>query len=156
MSLLSSLQTLSPAVAIHIAFALGALVLGPVALTVRKGTLHRMVGYAWVTLMVGAALSSLFLRDFRLPNIAGYTPIHILTVVVLAGVGMALLHIARGRINAHRRAMWMTYTGAVVAGLFALMPGRFFGDLVWREGAQTVKVQAAVVSSAAPCRGQCR
>jgi uncharacterized membrane protein len=145
MSNTASLSTLAPAIVIHIVFAAGALALGPLALAARAGTrLHRGVGYAWVTLMIGAALSSLFIRDFRLPNVAGYTPIHILTAVSLGGVAVALLHIARGRIRAHRRAMWLTYGGAVLAGLFALLPGRYFGDLVWRDGVRAVSAPQAV------------
>ena len=74
---------LTPTIAVHMTAALGALVLGPVALWARRGAqqrprLHRAAGYAWVTLMIVAAVSALFIRDFRLPNVLGYTPIHLL------------------------------------------------------------------------------
>jgi len=131
-----SLSTLSPAVIVHLFLALGALVLGPLALSARKGSrLHRASGYMWVTLMLGAALSSLFIRDFRLPNVMGYTPIHILTAATLVGIVAALVFVARGNIVAHKRTMWRVYLGGCVgAGVFALLPNRFLGQLVWGQG----------------------
>lgn len=130
-----NLSSLSPAIVVHLFLALAALTLGPVALRARKGTrLHRAAGYAWATLMLGAALSSVFIRDFRLPNIWGYTPIHLLTVATFAGVGGGIYFIARRRIAQHRRAMWGAYLGGCIgAGLFALMPSRFLGDLLWHQ-----------------------
>ena len=65
-----SLASLSPAIVVHLAFAASALVLGPVALSAQKGSrFHRSLGYAFVTLIVGASLSSIFIRDFKLPNV---------------------------------------------------------------------------------------
>jgi uncharacterized membrane protein len=124
-----------PAVTIHVALALGALALGPLALAARKGSrLHRATGYAWVTLMLGAALSSIFIRDFKLPNIAGYTPIHIVTLLTFAGIGVALYFVFKRNIRAHRRAMWITYiNGCVGAGVLALLPRRTLGQLVWHQ-----------------------
>ncbi len=130
-----ALSSLSPAVQAHLLMAASALLLGPVVLSRRKGTApHRRLGYLWVLLMLGAAISSLFIRDFRLPNIAGYTPIHLLTLLVFGGVGGAMLAVIKGRISAHRKAMWQAYLGGCVgAGAFALMPGRYLGDLLWHH-----------------------
>ena len=80
---------LTPIIAIHMTAALGAIALGPVALWARKGAtqrpkLHRAFGYAWVTLMLVTAISALFIRGDRLPNIAGYSPIHLLVPVTLS------------------------------------------------------------------------
>jgi uncharacterized membrane protein len=131
-----ALGSLSPVIVVHLTLASAALVLGPLALTARKGSrLHRAAGYAWVTLMIGAALSSAFIRDFQLPNLAGFTPIHLLTVLTFAAVGRALFAIARRRVALHRRAMWSAYLGGCIgAGLFALAPGRYLGDLLWHHG----------------------
>lgn len=130
-----SLTSLSPAISFHLIVALCAMVLGPFALTARKGSrLHRAAGYAWVTLMLAAAVSSLFIRDYRLPNIAGYTPIHLLTVMTFLGVGSGIWHVVHGRIAAHRFSMWSAYIGGcVVAGSFALLPHRYLGRLVWHH-----------------------
>lgn len=129
------LDTLAPSVVVHLVSAVAALVLGPLVLSARKGSrLHRASGCAWVTLMLAAAASSLFIRDFALPNVAGYTPIDLLTSATFAGLGAASWAIARRRVRRHRQAMWATYLGGcVVAGSLALLPGRYLGDLLWRH-----------------------
>lgn len=128
----SSLAALAPAVLVHLVFALGALALAPFALAARKGSrLHRSAGHAWVTLMLGTALSSLFIRDFNLPNVGGYTPIHLLTLATFAGIGRGLWLVSRRNIAGHRLAMQMTCAGGLVAGAFALAPNRFLGGLLW-------------------------
>jgi uncharacterized membrane protein len=119
--------------------ALGALAIGPVALWARHGSrprarLHRAFGYAWVTLMIGAAATALFLRDFRLPNLAGYTPIHILVPVTFASLFIAFRKLGRGDVAGHRRWMQGLYvSGCLVAGAFALLPGRYLGKLVFGQ-----------------------
>lgn len=132
---LASPFSLPPVVQIHLLFASAALVLGPIALRARKGgRLHRTAGYVWVLCMLAAALSSAFIRDFRLPNIAGFTPIHALTVLSFVGVGGGLWLALRRQIVAHQRTMWRTYLGGcVIAGLFTLLPGRYLGDLLWHH-----------------------
>lgn len=82
---------LTPTIAIHITFATSAVVLGPFALWARLGSRvrprwHRAFGYAWVTCMLGAATSGIFIRDDQLPNINGYTPIHLLIPVTYLGL----------------------------------------------------------------------
>jgi len=126
---------LSPVIVVHLVFALAALVLGPFALFARKGSrLHRAAGYMWVTFMFGAALSSVFIRDFHLPNIAGYTPIHLVTLLTFAGLAGGLWFITRRKFAVHRRIMLNTYIGGcIVAGLFALMPERFLGQWLWHQ-----------------------
>jgi uncharacterized membrane protein len=133
---------LTPLIAVHMTAALGALVTGPVALWARRGSrqrpkLHRAFGYAWVTLMVVTAISAIFIRESRLPNLAGFTPIHLLVPVTLAGLVGAFWYLARGNIAAHRKTMQGLYFGAcVVAGVFTLLPGRYLGSLVWTQLAQ--------------------
>lgn len=128
---------LTPVVAIHLTAAASALVIGPFALWTRLGMrqrpkLHRALGYAWVSMMILAAASSLFLRDFNLPNIAGYTPIHLLVPAMAIGLFLAFRHLARGNISGHRAAMQYTYiAGGVVAGAFTLLPGRLLGRMLW-------------------------
>jgi uncharacterized membrane protein len=130
---------LTPLIAIHLSAALGALTFGPVALWARQGRtqrpkLHRAFGYAWVTLMVITAVSALFIRDFHLPNLAGYTPIHLLVPFTLVSLVGAFVHLARGNIAGHRKTMQGLYVGAcLVAGAFTLLPGRYLGQLVWGQ-----------------------
>ena len=125
---------LTPAVTIHLVFAVGALLLGPFALALRKGSRwHRAAGYGWVTLMVGAALSSLFVRSHALPNLGGYSVIHLITLATLGGLGLGIWHIVQGRVARHRRVMRMTYLSLLVAGAFAMAPHRFLGGLLWNQ-----------------------
>jgi uncharacterized membrane protein len=126
---------LPPPVAIHLTFALVALVLGPFALWARKGSRpHRAAGYMWVAMMVGAAVSAMFIRDYRLPNIAGYTPIHLLVIATFHGVIRGLWAIVHGEVATHRKAMQQTYFLACVgAGVFTLLPGRYLGHLLWHQ-----------------------
>jgi uncharacterized membrane protein len=109
---------LTPLVAVHLSAALAALAIGPVAVWARRrGTpharLHRAFGYAFVTLMVAAALTAVFIRDFRLPNIAGYTPIHLLVPATLGSLLVAFRKLARGDVAGHRR--WMQASTSAAA-----------------------------------------
>ena len=130
---------MSPTIAVHLSAVLGATAIGPVALWARRARaprprLHRAAGYAWVTLMLVAATSAIFIRDFRLPNINGYTPIHILIPVVYGMLALAFWFLARGSITGHRKTMQRLYIGACgVAGAFTLLPGRYLGNLVFGQ-----------------------
>lgn len=130
---------LTHAMVIHLLAALAALALGPLALWARRGAvqrprLHRAAGYAWVTLMLVAALSSVFIRDTMMPNIAGFSPIHLFVPVVLFGLFGAFWYLARRNFAAHRRTMQGLYFGGCIgAGLFALAPGRYLGNLLWGQ-----------------------
>ncbi len=140
-------MTMTPLVAIHLSATLAALLIGPVALWARRGhspsapagvrphvRLHRAAGYAWVTLMLMAALSALFIRDFNLPNVWGYTPIHLLIPVTLFSLVVAFRALHQGDIQRHRKWMTSLYLSAcVVAGAFTLLPGRYLGRLVWGD-----------------------
>jgi uncharacterized membrane protein len=130
---------MSPVIAVHLTTALGAAALGPVALFARRGRtqrprLHRAFGYAWVTLMVLAALSALLIQDFRYPNIAGYTLIHLLVPLTFFCLTMAFVALARKDIANHHRFMQGLYIGGCgIAGLFTLLPSRYLGQLVWGQ-----------------------
>lgn len=130
---------LTPILAIHLTAALLAVVTGPVALWARKGAiqrprLHRAFGYAWVTLMLATALSAFFIRGGELPNIGGFSPVHLLIPVVLFSLFGAFWFLAKGNIKGHRRTMTYLYLGACVgAGAFTLLPRRFLGELIWVE-----------------------
>lgn len=122
-----------PLIFLHLATALGALALGSVILARRKGTVsHRALGWAWVALMAGATVSSAFIRDYRMPNVAGFTPIHALTLTVALLLPLAIGYIRRGNVAGHRKTMQGLYLGGcIVAGIFTLLPGRFLGSLLW-------------------------
>ena len=129
---------LTPLIAVHMSAALISIAIGPVALWSRlwagKGhthlpprpKLHRAFGYAWVTMMLIASIRAIFVRDFQLPNIAGYTPIYALVPITLYTLFRAFQHLAQGNIERHRKAMQSLYISAcLVAGAFTLLPGRY-------------------------------
>jgi len=133
MNALLGLMQRHPLIFFHLATALGALLLGAFMLLRRKGTRsHRLLGWTWVALMGSTALASAFIRDYRLPNLGGYTPIHLFTLTVAVMLPLGIWSVKRGRIDGHRKSMHGLYVGAcVVAGLFTLLPGRFLGSLLW-------------------------
>jgi len=130
---------LTPLIAVHMTAALGAVVLGPFALWTRMGStqrpwLHRAMGYAYVTLMLVAAFSACFIRDFNLPNLHGFTAIHLLIPVTLVSLWVAFRALARKDIVTHRITMQSLYVCAcVIAGGFTLLPSRYLGNLIWHE-----------------------
>lgn len=133
MTALTTLLQRHPLIFFHLATAFAALLLGLFLLLRRKGTRsHRLLGWTWVGLMGSTALAAVFIRDDRLPNLYGYTPIHLLTLTVALMLPLGIWFVKRGRIDGHRRTMRNLYLGAcVTAGLFTLLPGRFLGSLLW-------------------------
>ena len=130
---------LSPLIAVHMTFALCAVALGPFALWARMGSVarphwHRALGYAWVTCMIGAALSATFIRSTHQLSIWGFSPIHLLIPVTLLGLWRAFDHLAKGNYRGHQSTMQTLYVMAcIVTGLFTLLPQRYLGRLLWGE-----------------------
>ena len=136
---------LTPLIAVHMTAAIAAVVIGPVALWARRGharqqagsqrpRLHRAAGYAWVTLILITAISAIFIRDFKLPNVAGYTPIHLLVPLVFGSLFLSFRYLLHGNVQAHRRVMvWLYVSACIVAGGFTLLPNRYLGQLVWGQ-----------------------
>lgn len=124
-----------PLVFFHLVTAFGALLLGLVLLSRRKGTAdHRVLGWIWVLLMASTAIASAFIRDYRMPNLDGFTPIHAFTLLVAVMLPRGIWHIRRGEVAAHRKTMQGLYRGAcVIAFVFTLLPGRFLGSLLWKQ-----------------------
>ncbi|MFO1329067.1 MAG: DUF2306 domain-containing protein [Rubrivivax sp.] len=129
MNLSDTWSHLSPAVAWHLVTAIAALLLGPLALWLPKGAPgHRIAGRVWLVAMLGAAISSFFIHGRHLPHVAGFGPIHLLSVAALVGIGLGLWHILRRNVQRHRRVMRFTYGAVVVAGLMTLLPQRLLGS----------------------------
>lgn len=108
----------------HIAVALIALVLGPVALwRNRRDRLHKIIGYIWVTAMTAVAVSA-FLIPSHFSSV-GLGPIHLLAAYALVGLWVAMAAIFRGDIKTHRETMMNLYVrGIALAGAFNFLPGR--------------------------------
>jgi len=145
------------AVQIHVAAAVTAVFLGPMAIWRRSRDLvHRVVGRVWVAALLIAAVSSFLIHDLRM--LGPFSMIHILSLVTLVGLWRGISAIRRGDVAAHQNAMCGLYLQALVlAGVFTFLPGRrmnavFFSEtpqlgfylatvfgaglgwLIWREG----------------------
>lgn len=116
----------------HIVMAVLAVVIGPVAVFRRsRDRWHKAAGRLWVGLMLGVALSSLWINEGRVWG--PFSPIHLLSALTLWGLWVGLGHIRAGRVAAHGRAMQALYAQSLlIAGAFTFLPGRrmnamFFG-----------------------------
>ena len=128
------LLTSPPAIQIHVAAALTALVIGIVLLIGVKGNrLHRTLGWTWVLAMATTAVSSFFIHRLNPGGPGGFSLIHLLSGWTVIALPMAVHAARRHRIADHRRAMTGMFVGGlIVAGAFTFLPGRlmwaiFFG-----------------------------
>lgn len=115
---------MSPLIAVHMSAALGALVLGPVAIWARKGAVlrprvHRAFGYGFVPLMLTASTSAMFIRDYNLPNIEGFTPIHLLIPFTLLGLWASFYALYKGNTRCTAK-LWSRFTWAPASPLAPL------------------------------------
>ena len=101
-----------------------ALVLGGFQLRMAKATpRHRQLGYIWTGLMAFVAISGFFIHETKVIGI--FSPIHLLSVLVLVTLWRAIRQVRRGNVPAHRRAMILLYwLSLVLTGLFTFWPGR--------------------------------
>lgn len=116
-----------PAVQLHLAAVLTALVIGIVLLIgVKSAPLHRALGWTWVLAMMTGAVSSLFIRML---NHGALSWIHLLSGWTIIALPMGVAFARGHKVRMHAGMMtWLFTGGLIVAGLFAFFPGR----LMWR------------------------
>ncbi|CCD97139.1 conserved membrane hypothetical protein [Bradyrhizobium sp. ORS 375] len=119
------------AVVLHAFAAMTAFALGVVQFAAPKGSVpHRTIGWIWVALMAAVAASSFWIHTIRL--VGPFSPIHLLSIYTLVVLPLAVWAARRHRVAAHRRAMIMLFSGAlVIAGVFTLLPGRIMHKVVF-------------------------
>lgn len=125
-------------VAIHVAVATAAVLLGTGILLMRRGTpRHRWAGRLWVSAMTATAATSFGIRELGRGN---FSWLHALSAYVLVGLALAVLAIRRGDVMAHRRQMMGLFTGLVIAGVAAVaVPGRTLSNAfaqMWQHDAR--------------------
>ena len=127
---LDPLLAAPPVIVAHASLAFAAIITGVAQFALPKGTLrHRIMGYGWVALMAGIALSSFSIRVLR-PGRLSF--VHIISIVTLAMLPVAVLHARRHRARSHAWAMAGLFVGAlVIAGGFTLLPGRIMHGVVF-------------------------
>jgi len=114
---------MTPAIALHLATALVALLVGLAILARTKGTAaHKALGRVWVGAIAVTALVS-----FAIRGDGDFSWIHALSVWSLISIAMGIAAIRRGNVRGHRVWMLSLYAGTAVAGAFTLLPSRLLG-----------------------------
>lgn len=112
---------------LHLATVLPAFMLGTCLMMRRKGTpTHKLIGKAFLFLMLFTSVVTLFMSAQVGPKFLGHFGlIHLLSLNVIYGVPVAYWAARNGNIRQHKmNVMGMYFFGLLVAGAFALMPGR--------------------------------
>lgn len=120
----------SIAVIIHVATVLPCIPLGGWLFLTRKGgKTHKRLGKIWVSLMVTAATSAIFIRTG-----GSFSFIHIFVPVTLIGAWRTIASARAGRMEMHKRVLLGMYFGALmIPGIFAFaLPGRMMAT--WLMG----------------------
>ncbi len=114
------------AIQLHAFAAMGAFALGILQFVAPKGTLpHRTVGWIWAGLMLVVAISSFWITGDSVRLAGPFSPIHLLSILVLFMLPAALLFAHRHKVSAHSKTMTGLFIGAlIIAGLFTFVPGR--------------------------------
>ncbi len=134
----------------HAATAVLALGLGGYALLRRRkgDTVHRVVGWAWVSGMTFVATSSFAVRDLRDGR---FSVLHVLSLVTLTALVLGVRAARRHDRQAHRGNMLGSYLGLVGAFVGAVaVPGRLVPTFVVTEplGALAALASLALVWTA--------
>lgn len=80
----------------------------------------------------GLAVSSFWIQQIRL--VGPFSPIHLLSILVLIAVPLAVWHAHMHRVAKHRRVMISLYVFALIgAGVFTLLPGRIMHTVVFGQ-----------------------
>jgi uncharacterized membrane protein len=111
------------ALQVHMLVALGALVLGVIMFSRKKGTwAHKMTGRVFAFLMLLTAVSAIFIRQL---NQGGFSWIHIFVPITFFALFETFFYIRKGNVKKHKRAVTGLFFGALlIPGLFSFMPGR--------------------------------
>lgn len=115
----------------HLVTILPAFLIGTYLLLNRKGTyLHKQLGKLYMFLMLTTAVITLFMPAEVGPQfLSHFGFIHLFSVLVLYNVPSAYLAARSSNLKVHKGNMIGLYVGGIlIAGSFALMPGRMLYD----------------------------
>ncbi len=118
------MDTWTPLLVSHVVAAFTGVLLGAHQLwrRPRGDTRHRVLGRAWVVVMLWTAITSFWIRHIA---DGAFSWLHVLSVVTLVTVTLGVVQVRRGNIAAHRGNMvgsWLGAVGAMVAAV--AVPGR--------------------------------
>lgn len=126
------------AVQLHVAAALTSIALTPFVLwRLKRDSLHKKLGYTWVTAMAITALSAFAISSF--PVLGPFSPLHLLAVFTLWTLFVAVRWAIRGNIEAHRKSLSNLATYALgIPMVLNFLPDRTFTEAFfaqdWRMG----------------------
>jgi len=127
-------MTYETLVYVHLATVLPAFLIGTYLLLNRKGTpRHKALGRIYLPLMIATGIATLLMPAEVGPRFLGHFGfIHLFSLLTLYSAPAAFIYARRGNITAHRGNMIGLYIGGLlIAGSFALMPGRMLNDLLF-------------------------
>ena len=122
---------------IHAFFALSAVPLGLYIFLTKKGTKkHKLFGRIWVAWLVTISLTAIFIQEITPGE---YSFIHLLIPLTIGSLIFSIWSIRKFKQTAlqkykssHMTSMIGVYVGAlIVAGVFTLMPGRMFYQILF-------------------------
>ena len=110
---------MTPLIATHAFSALTAMLLGAWQLffSTKGNPLHRIVGRAWVGLMLYVSVTSFWIKEIRHGQ---FSLLHILSVVTIVSVILGIVEVRRGNVRGHQGNMMGSWVGLCIAGGFAL------------------------------------
>ncbi|MFZ0266258.1 DUF2306 domain-containing protein [Caulobacter sp.] len=115
---------------VHVAAVSAALAVGVALMLGLKGdTLHRALGWVWVTAMATAAISSLFIHR---ANGGSFSLLHLFAGWTLIALPMGVFAARKHNVRLHGRTMTGLFVGGLlIAGAFAFLPGRLMWQVVF-------------------------
>ncbi len=115
---------------VHLGFAVLGFLVGTAVMLARRGTvLHRWCGRVFAGAAMLTALSSFFIHEIN--QWGPWSWIHLLSVYVVVSTVIGVRAIRLGNVKLHMQTMIPIYLGGfVVAGAFALMPGRLVFEAI--------------------------
>ena len=113
----------------HSITAFFAILIGGVQFILPKGgTVHKIIGYIWLILMLNVAFSSFFINEIQIWG--AYSPIHFLSIFTILSLFLAIYFVRIGNIRRHKQVMILLYVfGLIITGLFTLYPGRIMHQI---------------------------
>ena len=119
---------------IHVATVLPAFALGTwlIFFSVKGRTLHRALGYAYLSLMTATSIAAMFIHRANPNGLLGLSWIHLFVPLTLWGVFSALRGAWTHDIPGHRGAMMGLYFGGLlIAGALSFLPGRIMHQVAF-------------------------
>jgi uncharacterized membrane protein len=124
----------SPAIQIHLATILLALIVTGILMSGVKGSrLHRVLGWAWTVAMLGTAVSTLFIRSPPFgPHIGPFGVLHLFALLTFVSVPRAVLAARRHDVARHAAVISGFVIGGLgIAGIAAFLPGRMLWQVLF-------------------------